>query len=304
MQELVAPFGLGISLPGFGVAANENFPTTDPVLGLISDAFSTGLTAVNLLAPPISFDFMKELATQGTPGLIPTTLYNPKRPSQTSPCNFRRLLGQTSSCGSGVEAAVSTSQSADFSVEMSTSEDPAMVDGDGDMFLMVTTDIIVSLSWVVKKNTSSACAGALPPYQAQSASLNPNKQLLWVSQWQIKNQIMPQSQSLLNYIISTVGAAYNNTDPLYTAVSTNLANWQWQLDFNAQLKQTAVPWPDLLEHLVLVGHAQPAQLGPGFDVFCLLAERRRGRLLRRRHGRDVLLRRHRCLPEQRPQLLR
>lgn len=170
----------------------------------------------------------------------------PEEPDLENQIARRRLLGASSSCASSTSNSVSTSSSISYSVATSTSGDSAIIDGDGDMFLLFVQSIRVTLSTILQ---ASECT-IHPPFDSPSAELDPNSQTLWVSQHEIKHRILVDSDNLLTDMrtLNANSTIFSNPSEqtIYNLTVVNRANWQKMIDLNEHLKATALPWPTLL----------------------------------------------------------
>lgn len=130
----------------------------------------------------------------------------------------RRLLAGEFDCESVTEKSLSLGQSITYTVSAETPDDPAIVDGDGDMFLFSIHDVLISITNVLVASAPRGASNAETTYenfnQSQSANIDAtansngncivmfpaqvptasssgDSQLLWVSQWTINHQIIP-----------------------------------------------------------------------------------------------------------------
>ena len=187
----------------------------------------------------------------------------------------RRLLDVSGDCSYNTDKSITVDRSSSYSVEMSTSGDPAIIDGDGDMFLMAIMAIFLQQSSVLNailpsttvtgpataayydvfpaQLESSAC-NIRRPYMTSTASMDPGNQLVWVSQWQIKNQILPLSSQASDGLLKQFGSRSSMdaaNQAAFDLIQQNADNWNGILQWNNQLKATAMSWPELMKNMVV-----------------------------------------------------
>ena len=151
-------------------------------------------------------------------------------------------------------------QTQTYTTTVTTSTDPAIVGGMGDLFLLVTASLDFSLAIVVQASfnpaaTSPATACTVTaPYESLTWSMSPNNYLTWVAVSDIVTLIIPQTQTAIQTLIEGNDNSNNFADPDDFAVYADLCNavaaWNGLIEYNNQLKATAVDYPDLADTLL------------------------------------------------------
>ena len=297
---LTAPLGLGIEIPGPGFSGEVDSLGFVPVMPKLPSATSI---RQRMVVPQLDDNVLASVLASPASGLYdPSDILAPFRPTQD--CSVlsvikgfaqsalanvefaaeqlvqpliagrRRLMAGEFDCESTTDKSLSLGEEQSYSVSIETSDDPAIINGDGDMFLFVVHDVLISTTNVLiasnvpgqsKVNTteepysaslatslsSSTQCQILTPTQIKTASSSGDSQLLWVSQWSIINQIIPLSQAVSAQLNSSAYARPLDevTQGFADALSNSTVNWNTILQYNAQLKAAAVPWPDLLQYL-------------------------------------------------------
>ena len=256
INTVLAPFGGGIDLPETSYTQSNEFAGKKP-FDHTSPTLNKLQTATRFVVPPLQSNVVDAVLASADSSLLDLSSAQNYKQNPCGTSRRRRLLDYSTDCTYDTTLGVDVSQDFGLEADMDTTSDQAIIDGDGDQFLLVVADILVSLSTVVQ---ATPLPGLLvqcevtPPYQAPSASLDVKRQLLWVSQWQIRNEIVPQSTNFVNSMRLNNGGSnrFDDSDQqlLYSAANTNGANWAKLLTYNERLKQAARPWPELIRYLV------------------------------------------------------
>ena len=164
--------------------------------------------------------------------------------------------------------ANSTADATSYTVTFSTTDDQFIIDGDGDSFLLLAASINQSLSTTLSASVPTGqpplnpSCDITPPYDTPTASFNPSKQLIWFSRDQIENVEIPAAQRLAAALLGENGGSPSFLDPnqalAYTQALQAGENWEAILALNEELIDTAVAWPDLLEHVAFGNASQVA----------------------------------------------
>ena len=159
----------------------------------------------------------------------------------------------------------SDTSSVSYSVAISTSADPSIVGGDGDLFLVVSSNVIFSLVWVLqaKQGLGGQCQ-VTPPYQSVAMSDDPNRYLSWYSAVDIRTNIIGEAQLQMDGVEAELHQPNQATNILALeqqrdALRTTITQWQLLLTKNDEWKATALPWSDLLSNIDFSAAAVPKQ---------------------------------------------
>ena len=163
-------------------------------------------------------------------------------------------LGQTVDHNTAYVQHTTSGQS--FSVQ--TSSEPLTNDGDGDMLLLITPVIDISLATIVRASIGPNQQCSVPaPVDAMSASADPTQQLNWIGVWEIRNRQLPLAQNLTQSLLQQNGGSSSfadaNTQKAYSEAMAAQGAWEAILSANAQAKASATAFPNLVNRLKTVG---------------------------------------------------
>ena len=157
-----------------------------------------------------------------------------------------------------------------YQLTVSTSTNPQIQDGDGDMLLLISPTVDISLATTVEAAITSsglppqACT-VHTPYDSPTAAYNSEQQLLWISVWEIKNHQIPEALAVVQGLVEANGGSADFTDPdtakAYSAALTVQAQWTAILDYNVRLIAAATPWTDTITHVKLDQSLRSTGLG-------------------------------------------
>ena len=326
LNYMAAPLGLGTSGPLGGLSLSIDRSGFVPVLPKLPGASTI---RERMIVPELNSDVFASVLSTPRAGLYdPSDVLSPFKPSQD--CSVfsvitgfaqsvldnlvstvehivepltnsrRRLLAGEFNCESSTEKSLSLGQSRGYSVSVETSADPALIDGQGDMFLFVVHDVLVSFTNVLIAIAPSAAQSAdtdyiswnaaqsanlynlwgpggghdsthclvMEPHQIKTASSSDDSQLLWVSQSTIEEQIIPFSTVILNEYNSMPQPLDQVTQAFVDSVTASKANWKLILQYNTDLKSQAVPWPELIQYLTFNSSADSSS-GAAHDDYSL-----------------------------------
>ena len=162
--------------------------------------------------------------------------------------------GTDSSSVSVSQGTTTTTQQVTLTAQ--TSQDPSVIDGDGDLFLLSTSQMTYTLATVLSANTVSGSThcNVVAPYPNVVYSQSSVSSLTWYSAGTIRNNIIPNIQSQVSSLLATyaTGGAQagqpwdaTNSQTLVT-LQTQIIAWNALLEQNDQFKINASPWPELL----------------------------------------------------------
>ena len=149
-----------------------------------------------------------------------------------------------------------TAHTTTFSVQ--TSSDPLTRNGDGDMLLVATPTIDLSLVTRMEAVVSQGAPGGClvtPPYDAPSATLDSTQQLNWIGVWEIRKYQIPLAQQTADGLLeNNGGSAYfadSQTQLAYDTALLAALGWQVILDQNVAQHATASALPGFVGSLKL-----------------------------------------------------
>ena len=165
-----------------------------------------------------------------------------------STADFAGLTATATETVEAVQSSSTTSQ-AQYSISISTSTDPSVIDGQGDLFLLVVANLDFSLA---VKLSGAPVAGSttcivVPPVESLTYSWDPNRYLQWVSVGDVNGFIIPEAQQQIAALQSSADFDTNPDLQMdYLNLTAAVQSWQALLAYNEQLKAQAVAFGDIL----------------------------------------------------------
>ena len=145
--------------------------------------------------------------------------------------------------------ASQTSTQAQYSIAISTSTDPGVIDGQGDLFLLVVSNLDFSLAVKLAGSpvADSTVCNISPPVESLTYSWDPNRYLQWLSAGDIAGLIIPEAQQQLAALQASPGFGTDaSLQADYLNLTATVQSWQALLAYNEALKAQAQPFTDIL----------------------------------------------------------
>ena len=146
------------------------------------------------------------------------------------------------------DASATTNQDT-YDMQVSTSTDPSVIDGQGDLFMVVVANLDFSLAVKLSGATVTGSTQCIinPPVETIAYSWDPSRYLQWMSAWDINNVVVPEAQQQMQQLlISPNWTTDAELQTRYGELQSAIAGWQSMLALNEQLKATALPFTDIL----------------------------------------------------------